>query len=228
MNFFTNRIVTKPISLEEAVKKGKSTPKVRSLDEILSSSKTASAEAQVKTASAQASAAPSAEVAAPAPAPAAPAPAPEIKAAAAPEAKVVEAAKVEVKDEIEVVEVEQKPAVVAKPSNVTLKVAKKLDFRGWSAEDVVKAWGQHGDMQKCMANVAGSVSDAKTYCGLLQVASAEAMKVVKASAAKQEKKASSSAWVKISKLADKDRAMLAKYYTRIYGKDYVDALLEDY
>lgn len=216
----------KPISLEEAAKRSGSAQKVRSLDELLSDlkPKVASPEGQVKTASA----------------------APIAAEVVAPEAKTIEAKKelpdfikekIEEKkkdkdeDDVEVVEVDEKKekdACMSKPANVTLKVAKKLDFRSWTAEDVVKAWEQHGTPQKCIENVAGKVSDPKTYCGLLQVAGSEAMKVVKASAAKQQKTASASTFVKISKLSDKDKSMLAKYYTRIYGKDYVDALLEDY
>lgn len=224
MNFFTNRIVTKSISLKDAA--AVTAPKVRSLDELLKDLKSKN-EAVVKTASAQV--VPAAEVKKEEPkvvATAAPAKAEEPKVA---ETKVVEAKK---EDDVEVVEIKEvkKPKAAASAPNITMKVAKKLDFRAWEAEDIVKAWGQHGDVSKCIENVAGQCSDPKTYCGLLQVANNEATKIIKASSAKATKTASAAPaqFIKISKMNDKDKAMLAKYYTRIYGKDYVDALLEDY
>lgn len=116
-----------------------------------------------------------------------------------------------------------------------LKVAKSLDFRGWNREDVVKAWGQHGDFQKCVANVAGKTSDPKAYCGLLREASVESTRLIKeaAAAAKETKtagveKQEKVAFKKLAKLTDKERSWLSKYWANLYGQDYVDAMMEDY
>lgn len=233
MNFFNNRIVMKPgVSIEAAVAAAKPAPQVRSLDDILADIdaknkglKTASTEATVKTA---ASEAPKAEAAAniePAPAPVS---APvqktasvqvEVKTAAA-EAPKAEAAKVET------------PA--PKPTKLALKIAKSLDFRQWEAQDVVKAWGQHGSYEKCCANVNGKVSDAKAYCGLLQVASQEAGRVIKTAKLQAEQKVAAKEEVaegrfkKLAKLTDKERSWLAKYWGQLYGDEYVKAMLEDY
>ncbi len=114
-------------------------------------------------------------------------------------------------------------------ANKTLKVAKKLDFRGWNAEEVVAAWGQHGSMDKCVANVNGKTSDPKTYCGLLQIASVEAGKMVKAASTEAAKAAPKPAvFKKIAKLTEKEKSFLNKYYTKLYGSEYVNALLENY
>lgn len=238
MHFHTNRIVMKPISIEEAIKKGKETPKARPLDELLTD--LAKTNAVVKTAAAAPAVVTAATTPAPVEAPKAEAPkieTPKVEAKTTVEVKIAEEKK---DDDIEVVEVEDKDkkkeekkddkeACMASNKNVALKIAKKLDFRGWSAEDVVKAWGQHGSMPQCVKNVGSEANDAKTYCALLQVASSEASKVIKTAAAeKPAKTASKNLFVKISKLDETDKALLSKYFSRIYGKAYVDALLGDY
>lgn len=116
-------------------------------------------------------------------------------------------------------------------SGKTIKIAKQLDFRSWEAQDVVKAWGQHGSMDKCVENVKGHTSDAKIYCKLLQVSSQLAKKSLTKTAKKQEnhpKKAKKGTWMKVSKLTGKQRSMLEEYYRKLYGDMYVDALLRDY
>jgi hypothetical protein len=117
----------------------------------------------------------------------------------------------------------------------TLKVAKQIDFRNWEAEDVVKAWGQHGSLENCVKNVAKETDDPKTYCGLLQVASQVAGEIIvkKAKAKKPEKKATSEkqpkgAWKKLAKLTEKEKSMLEQYWRKLYGDKYVDSLLADY
>lgn len=283
MGFFTNKIVTKPISLEDAVKKEQ--PKVRSLDEILASVK------QTKTAAA--------------------APQAEVKTAAVEAPKVVEAAKVitEIKvsdefkkealtrvpipgvkddtwkmtpgesgqamdaakavgkspfapgalNEISTIkpgrgqgakqvinpDIRQKmkapvsplstqrpapapiPAPVASSKHV-LKLASKIDFRNWEAQAVVDAWKQHGTVEACVKNVGKDASDPKTYCALLRVAANEATKVVKSASAKKEEKTASPIYKKIAKLTSNEQSFLREFFSKIYGKDYVEALLSDY
>jgi hypothetical protein len=117
----------------------------------------------------------------------------------------------------------------------TLKVAKQIDFRNWEAQDVVKAWEQHGSLANCVKNVGSDTSDPKTYCGLLQVASQVAgdILVKKAKAKKPAKKAATEkptkgAWKKLAKLTEKERTMLEQYWRKLYGDKYVDSLLTDY
>jgi hypothetical protein len=128
-------------------------------------------------------------------------------------------------------------AAAAGAKGKSIKVAKSLDLRAWSREDVIKAWSQHGGFDKCVANVSGKTSDPKAYCGLLQVASAESERLIKEAAAekaKQTKAASAEpkqqrvAFKKLAKLTDKERGALSKYWAKLYGQDYVDAMLEDY
>jgi len=236
MNFFTSKIVTKPISLEEAVKnsQAQASVKPRTLDEIIASGKaikTASSQAEVKTAAVIEP--PKVEVK------------PEIKVAMAPlpVAKKPLAKPVAVpvapvasgQAEVTKAATEAEKAIVGKPvapvakapmvaSKKVLKIASSLDFRGWEAQAVIDAWSQHKNMEGCVKNVAGSVSDPKTYCSLLSVAASEAPKFVKT--AKTEKVA----WKKIAKLTEKERSRLKAYWLGrgIYNQDYVDAMLGDY
>lgn len=250
MKFYSDRIRITPISLEEAAARAKDAKSVSSLDEILAKIDN---QKQVKTAAAATPVVKTAE--------AAPAkveePKAEVKTAAVEEKKAnldnlgdakappfgkkeeekkdepkkdeKGEKKEDKKDEPEKEEMKKEES--AKP--VSLKVAKSLDFRGWEAEDVVKAWGQHGNFEKCCANVKGKVNDEKTYCGLLQVASNEAGKIIKQAAAeKQEKVASkvekTARFKKLAKLTEEERAALAKYWGQMYGEGYVKAMLEDY
>lgn len=127
------------------------------------------------------------------------------------------------------------PAPVSASGKKQLKMASKVNFTQWEEPKmVVDAWKQHGSIEACVKNVSGNTNDPQTYCALLQVAASEADKMVKAaSAKKQTKEASKKAPVapvykKIAKLTTKERSFLDEYFTKIYGKDYVDALLGDY
>lgn len=287
MKFYSDRIVTRPISLEEAAAaaKAKGAQKVPSLDQVL-----ANIDTQNKTVKTAASEAPAkvAEVAKEAPKAEAPkvveaakveapkAEAPKVVEAKADAPKVVEAAKeapktVEAnagnfgdkkappfgkKDEKDEKgekgdkEEDKKHdkscdckacmASTAKPakqaaSKVQLKVAKALDFRGWDANGVVKAWGEHGTIEACCKNVDGKVSDAKTYCGLLQVAASEAGRIIKEAAAKKEPKQASSEkqhknarFKLIAKMTDDEISRMKAYWTELYGEEYAKSMLEDY
>ena len=110
---------------------------------------------------------------------------------------------------------------------MTLKVAKALDFREWEAKQVVDAWKQHGDANKCIASVKGKVSDPKTYCGLLRVAAVEAGKVMTKVAA-QKPVAKTAEYKKFAKLTANEQAFLTEYFKKLYGEDYVKALVGDY
>jgi len=218
MKFYSDRIRTTPISLEEAAARAKDAKSVSSLDEILAKIDN---QKQVKTAAAEAPVVKTAE--------AAPAPKVEEKKAEEPKKDEKGEKKEDKKDEPEKEEMKKEES--AKP--VSLKVAKSLDFRGWEAEDIVKAWAQHGNLEKCCSNVKGKVNDEKTYCGLLQVASNEAGKIIKQAAAeKQEKVASkvekTARFKKLAKLTEEERAALAEYWGKLYGDAYVKAMLEDY
>ena len=224
---FHNKICLKPISFEEAAKNAANAPKARSLDELISAFQAQNqTQPQVKTASSEK----------------------EIKEAAKIEAPVVPAPVVASKEEKEedIVVEEFKEKEPGQPfyekkdekdekdekkaaTKVQLKVAKKLDFTQWKAEDVVKAWGQHGSVEACMKNVKDNVSDAKIYCGLLQVANNEAATLMKTASAANKKQASKGGqFIKISKLDESTKSWLKEYYTKIYGEDYVNSLLEDY
>lgn len=126
-------------------------------------------------------------------------------------------------------------ASASKPTQ--MKIAKRIDFRNWEAEDVVKAWGQHGSIKACEKNVSSLTDNPRLYCGLLQTASGMAKnKLEKLAAAKKgkEKKQASAEkpakaiWKKLAKLTEKERAMLDKYWRKLYGDYYVDAMLSDY
>ena len=243
MKFFSSKIVTKPISLEDAVKNAKAQPKVRSLDEIIASVKQvkmAAAKTEVKTAIAEApkvEAAKTESVKEP------------IKAEAP---KKTESPKTEAKAETQAVQIktakELAPAAattpVVQPSEAksikpaepkaaqaakhTLKIASSLDFRNWEAQTVADAWKQHGTVEQCITNVGKQANDPKTYCGLLQVAASEANKIIKAAGSKKQTKTASPAFKKIAKLTPAEQSFLREYFGKIYGKEYVDALLGDF
>jgi hypothetical protein len=108
----------------------------------------------------------------------------------------------------------------------TIKMSKSLDFRGWEAEDVVKAWGQHGSHEKCVANVKKLVNEPATYCKLLHVASNKAASIVKTAAVK--KASPKGVFKKLAKLSDEETAFLKKYWTELYGSEYVESMMKDY
>ncbi len=291
MKFYSDRIVTRPISLEEAAAaaKAKGAQKVSSLDQILANIdtqnktvKTAASEAPAKVAEV-AKEAPKAEApkvveaakeapkvagvsgvtGAQQPNPAKEASAPKVVEAAKAEVKTVEAnagnfgdkkappfgkkdekgEKKEEKDEKHdkgcdckaCMASTAKPAKQAAATKVQLKVAKALDFRGWDANGVVKAWGEHGTIEACCKNVSGKVSDAKTYCGLLQVAASEAGRMTKEAASKKETKQASSEkqhknarFKLIAKMTDDEISRMKAYWTEMYGEEYAKSMLEDY
>jgi hypothetical protein len=249
MKFITKLITAPALSLEEAVRKAKDAPKPRTLDEILAD---IDGQKQVKTAAASAPVVKEAEKKEEAPAKVEAAPvaaaAPvaetkvEVKVAmeekkaagagnfgdkkAPPFGKKEEEKKEEGKDDKKDDKKEEEKACEASKAGIKLKVAKSLDFRPWNAEDVVKAWGQHGSLDACVANVKGKASDPKTYCMLLKAASETAKGMMKTATSKKEKKAG--VFKKIAKLTDKEKSFLSKYFGKLYGDDYVSALLEDY
>ena len=212
MKFITSRIHTgTTVSLQDAAKKAQQ-GQVKSIDEILADLK------QVKTASTEQ---------------------PMTKVASTEQPVVVVAKKKEEEEEVEVVEVEgkkvpkckdckHKPCKCASKKS-TLKVAKKLDFRGWSAEDIVKAWASHEDVKGCIANVQNKVNAPAVYCGLLQVASEEASKIIKAAQVKEQKQVvASNGFEKLAKMSKDQIQLLREYFTPLYGEKYVDSLLGDY
>lgn len=221
MNFFNQRIITRPISLEDAVKKAQEPKSLRSLDEILNDTakiKTAAAQTTVKTAAKIESEQPTREVK------------PVVAAEKTPTVAVkiatempVEAPKPEVvaskKDE------PAKPAVTASKT-VKLAIKTELDFRNWEAQKVVDTWKNHGTVEACVKNVGDKANDASTYCKLLSVAASEADKVVKTAAAAKTKQAP--VYKKIAKLTSKEQSFLREFFSKIYGKDYVEALLGNY
>lgn len=224
MNFFNSRIVTKSISLEDAVKKAQE-PKAapRSLEEIIASAKqmkTASTQAETKTASVEA---PKAE--AKVEVKAETAPAVTVKVAtemSAPKAKApAQAPKAPAKPA-------EKPTKAAASGKHTVKLAAELDFRNWEAQAVSDAWKQHGSVQQCMSNVAGKASDGKAYCELLRVAASEADKVIKTASAKKEVKVAAPIYKKIAKLTSQEQSFLREFFKKIYGEEYVTAMLGDY
>lgn len=311
MNFFNSKIVTKQISLEDAIKGAQGKAKVRSLDEIIADAKkvkTAAVQAEVKTASVEApkveapkvetkeAAAPAVQVktaaefglpsAAPArPAPGTPAPLGKPQAAPMPAATSrplgkgpsispagappVPGANPTIPAPMGTAPVAPnagiRPPLPAKPpmpgatpapmgakppmgtapvspvakppmptpgamasAKHTLKIASSLDFRNWEAQAVADAWKQHGSVENCMANVASQTNDPKSYCGLLRVAATEATQVIKTAAAKKEEKTATPLYQKIAKLDAEKLSGLREYFTLIYGKDYVEAMLADF
>jgi hypothetical protein len=249
--FINDQISIKKISLEEAVAKAKNASKPRSLDEILASIdasnkgqvKTASSDAQVKTASAEKTVeAPKAEpVKAAAEVQTASTTKVEVKVAGMPDflkEKIEEKSDDKKDDKKEEApmpfekkddkkEDKKESEIACKASaKKSFKVAKKLDFRGWTAQDTVKAWEQHGTMDKCCDNVKGQTNNPKMYCALLQVASKEAGEIVKTASAQAAPK--QPVWKKVAKLTEKEKSFLREYYSKLYGQEYVSALLENY
>lgn len=113
-------------------------------------------------------------------------------------------------------------------SKKSLKIASSLDFRGWEAQAVADAWKGHGSIEACVQNVGDKASDAQTYCSLLRVAATEADKVIKAAASKAEVKTAAPVYKKIAKLTGPEQSFLREFFSKIYGEDYVKALLADY
>ena len=233
MKFFNARIVTKQVPLGAALK-AESKP-ARTLDEILADIQQ---KGQVKTAAAVAPQVKTAAVEAPV----AEAPKAEEKKAEAPKVEVKEAKKdlpdfiqkkidekagkkdEDKKDDKD--EKDEKKEEKASASPRTIKMAKSLDFRGWEAEDVVKAWGQHGSHEKCVANVKKLVNEPATYCKLLHVASNKAASIVKTAAVK--KASPKGVFKKLAKLSDEETSFLKKYWTELYGSEYVESMMKDY
>jgi hypothetical protein len=250
MKFISNRIHVAPVSMEDAVAKAKEQAEPRSLDDILASIDAGNR--QVKTASKETKETKETE---------------ETKevvdedeekeAAATEEVKTAELEVLELSDEEEAKYfgdeeegediADHEKATPLASSSKTLKVARKADFRGWNAEDVVKAWGNYGSVEKCVAATDKLTSDPKVYCGLLQVASSEAMKLIKSAAKcdcgddcadgckcvcheKEETACASTErrFRKIAKLTGKDLGLLRKYFGNLYGESYVTALLDEY
>jgi hypothetical protein len=220
MKFYSNKISMKPISLEDAVKKIKEQPKARSLEEILADIKSkqtpiAQAPQLAKTAAAQSA---------------------KVEKTAGGYPPKVEAAKttatIKVAEELRPAKpAEKKPdpkpeAKKATSNKLVMKLAKELDFRDWEAQQVVDAWSQHGSVAKCIANVKGKASNPETYCKLLQTAGGMAEKTIKVAKVASAKKPAE--FKKFAKLTPDEEARLRKYFTKYYGKDYVDALLGDY
>lgn len=221
MNFFNQKIVTKTISLEDAVKKAaEPKPAVRSLDEIIANAKqmkTAIAKAETKTAAVEA------------PKPEAPKTAPkaEVKAEVKPSVTVKVAAEMSA-PKVEAPKAEVKPVAPAKTAasdKHVVKIAKELDFRGWEAQAIVDNWKQHGNVEACVKNVGDKASDGVAYCKLLSVAASEADKVIKTAAAK---KPTAPVYKKIAKLTSQEQSFLRDFFKKIYGEEYVTALLGDY
>ncbi len=117
-----------------------------------------------------------------------------------------------------------------------LKIASKINFTQWAdPKQVVDAWQQHGTVEACVKNVAGQTNDPQTYCSLLRVAASEAGKMVKAASekkpavtAKKEEAKAAPMYKKIAKLTGEEQSFLREFFSKIYGKDYVDAMLGDY
>lgn len=126
---------------------------------------------------------------------------------------------------------------MASTKKTQLKIANKINFTQWEQpQQVSDAWKQHGTHEACCNNVKGMTNDPQTYCTLLRVAASEADKMVKAASAssKIEKTAStketskSPIYKKIAKLTKEEHTFLAEFWKKIYGNDYVDAMLGDY
>ena len=125
---------------------------------------------------------------------------------------------------------DEKEEKEAKKAPRTLKMASSLDFRQWEAEDVVRAWGQHGAHDKCVANVKDLVNEPATYCKLLQVASTKAASIVKTASKEASKKQASPKGVfkKLAKLSDEEASFLKEYWRNLYGDAYVESMMKDY
>lgn len=232
MKFYSNRLFTKSISLQEAIDKSKAKPPVRSIDQMLAEFD--SKNAQVKTAATEAKVVKTASVVE------VKTEAPKVEAAVVSEPKTDEmtkAAELVAKGEAVTLE-EAKTKInatkVAKKEAVILKIAKSLDFRKFEPEKVVEAWKQHGTLDKCVANVKGKTNDPKTYCSLLALANKESLERVKNSAKTAKKVEVKKAeeikpfFKKIANLTAEEKSFLSKYFTKIYGQAFVDALLTEY
>lgn len=236
MKFYSNRLFTKSISLQEAIDKSKAKPPVRSIDQMLAEFD--SKNAQVKTAATEAKVVKTASVVE------VKTEAPKVEAAVVSDPKTDEMTKAaelvakgeavtleEAKTKINAQKVEVKEA---KKEAVILKIAKSLDFRKFEPEKVVEAWKQHGTLDKCVANVKGKTNDPKTYCSLLALANKESLERVKNSAKTAKKVEVKKAeeikpfFKKIANLTAEEKSFLSKYFTKIYGQAFVDALLTEY
>lgn len=215
MKFFSSKISTQTVSLKDALENAKNAPKVRSIDEIIASTKalkTAAASSPIiKTASVQVKVAKE-----------------EVEEVEEDEDKKDEGdGKFNFLEFIKKKKEEKKEA----SSNQTVKLAMKsdLDFRGWTAEKVVGAWGAAGNMANCVASVKGLTNNPSMYCGLLQVAAKTADKVIKSAAsARTEKVATAPAFKKLAKLSEKERSRVYNYWKDQYGEKYAKAMLENY
>ena len=217
MKFITDRIHfgLNPVSMEEIVKKA--TRPARTLDELLAEAQAmktaAAAGGQVKTAQAEQKQEKTAAVEQPKAEP-------EQKAEPKPEQKVatvkVDSSKFEKKA---AAQPEQK---AVKQASLSMKVAKELDFRPWSARQILDAWKQHGSFKGCLDNVGKKASHPEQYCSLLRTAAGMAHKVVVASAKAPAE------YTKFAKLSPKQKTLVREYFDKYYPKDYVEAMLGDY
>jgi hypothetical protein len=224
MKFYSSRLFTKAISLQEAIDKSKAKPPVRSIDQMLADFDSKNKEAaQVKTA---------AKIEEPKLAPI------TVEVTAVKTDDMTKAAEMVSKGEATTLEEAktklEAPPKQAKKEAMVLKIAKSLDFRKFEPEEVVKAWGQHGTMDKCVANVKGKTNDPKTYCSLLALANKQSLERVKTSVKTEPKVTASKAeamkpfFKKIAKLTAEEKSFLSKYFAKIYGQPFVDALLTNY
>lgn len=229
-----------PVSKEDVDKATAAKPKMRSLEDILASTKaikTAAAQAEVKVAAAaEPKEAPKVEAKAQANVQVKVAEMPDfIKEKIEQKKKKKDGKPVEKSDEKDEDDKEEKDACSA---SVKLKMTKDLDFREFPAEKVVAAWKTAGgDMATCVASVKGKTNDPQTYCGLLRVAATTADRLVKVAAAKKASKTAaetkvsaskSPAFKKLAKLTESERSELKAYWTELYGEGYASAMLEDY
>ena len=220
--FISSKITMKPVSLEDAVKKAQAKAEPRDLDTLLSDLE-AQNNGQTRTASVEEKTTKVAEVA-------------ESEPVAETKDVVESEVKVEVSPEFDKEDVVEEKAASnkkeTKKASKELKIASKLDFRDWEAEKVAGAWDAHGSFDQCVKNVGDNASDAKLYCGLLQVASDKAKQVMEKKASKkaeEQKKASpKGVWKKLAKLTSKEHDLLSDYLKNLYGEEYVKALLSDY
>jgi hypothetical protein len=242
MQFVTSRIKTNPTSIGEALE-GQKAP--RTLDEIIDTLK---GQKQVKTAACECAGNPPGDVQQAGTAvaeqnveveDAACGPATETACMAGDSGEVEvaavspldeESAKGLFEDPMAKQDLDQPPLFASKKPMI-LKVAKKADFRPWTPEDIVKAWGNYGSQEKCVASTKSLTNDPKAYCYLLQTASEEATNLLKtASKAKAEVKVAAPKGVfkKLASLPEKDKKNLYDYWKTLYGESYAKAMLDDY
>lgn len=127
------------------------------------------------------------------------------------------------------------PLAAAAASKGQLKMAKSINFTAWPEEEkVISHWKNFGSQEKCIAGVKGKTTNAAAYCTLLEKAASMASEqlVKKAAAAKSVKEAGkadqSPAFKRFAKLTEKEQSFLRDFFSKIYGKEYVTALLGDY